>query len=161
QYMNTQPLRLLCDVMLEFSAVRKALDSRQPIEMQERLYRMAAQLSGLAGMIMIDLGDHREARSFFRTGRLAADETGDRALRAWVTAREALVPLYYGDPREALTLARKSRDLAGQTPCAARTMAPVVEARALARMSATTGPRHEVVEQAKKALQRARPRSPR
>lgn len=155
-YMNTDPDRLLYDVLLEFSAVRRALESRQPIEMQERLCKMAAQLAGLAGMIMIDLGDHREARAFFRTGRLAADETGDRALRAWVTARESLVPLYYGDPREALILARKSRDLAGQTPCAARTMAPVVEARALAKMTTPGGPRHEVVEQAKRALYRAR-----
>ncbi|ETK31343.1 XRE family transcriptional regulator [Microbispora sp. ATCC PTA-5024] len=156
QYMNTPPLRLLCDVMLEFSAVRKALERRQPIDVQERLCRMAAQLAGLSGMIMIDLGDQRLARSFFRTGRTAADETGDRALRAWVTAREALVPLYYGDPREALTLAKKSRDLAGHTPCAARTMAPVVEARALAMLAGNNGARHEVVEQAKRALHRAR-----
>ncbi|MEU8177685.1 XRE family transcriptional regulator [Microbispora hainanensis] len=156
QYMNTPPVRLLCDVMLEFTAVRKALDRRQPIDVQERLCRMAAQLAGLSGMIMIDLGDQRMARGFFRTGRMAADETGDRALRAWVTAREALVPLYYGDPREALTLAKKSRDLAGHTPCAARTMAPVVEARALAKIAGVNGSRHEVVEQAKRALHRAR-----
>ncbi|GGO00163.1 hypothetical protein GCM10010116_00220 [Microbispora rosea subsp. aerata] len=156
QYMNTPPVRMLCDVMLEFAAVRKALDRRQPIDVQERLCRMAAQLAGLSGMLMIDLGDQRMARSFFRTGRMAADETGDRALRAWVTAREALVPLYYGDPREALTLAKKSRDLAGHTPCAARTMAPVVEARALAKIAGVNGSRHEVVEQAKRALHRAR-----
>ncbi|MDF5758754.1 XRE family transcriptional regulator [Spongiactinospora sp. TRM90649] len=154
QYMNTPPLRLLCDVMLEFSAVRKAMDKRQPIDLQERLCRMAAQLAGLSGMIMINLGDHRLARSFFRTGRTAADETGDRALRAWVCAREALVPLYYGDPREALNLAKKSRDLAGQTPCAAQAMAPVVEARALAALSG--GGKKDVVDQVKRALQRAR-----
>ncbi|MCC5577858.1 helix-turn-helix transcriptional regulator [Microtetraspora sp. AC03309] len=156
QYMNTPPLRLLCDVLLEYSTVRKAMERRQPVDVQERLCRMTAQLSGLCGMIMIDLGDHRMARSFFRTGRTAADETGDRALRAWVTAREALVPLYYGDPREALTLAKKSRDMAGQTPCAARTMAPVVEARALAMMAGSTGAKKDVVDQAKRALTRAR-----
>ncbi|WP_051752977.1 hypothetical protein [Streptosporangium amethystogenes] len=154
QYMNTPPLRLLCDVMLEFSAVRKAMERRQPVDLQERLCRMAAQLAGLSGMIMVNLGDHRLARSFFRTGRTAADETGDRALRAWVTAREALVPLYYGDPREALNLAKKSRDLAGQTPCAAQAMAPVVEARALAMMSGAG--KKDVVDQAKRALSRAR-----
>lgn len=154
QYMNTPPLRLLCDVLLEFSAVRKAMEHRQPVDLQERLCRMAAQLAGLSGMIMINLGDQRMARSFFRTGRIAADDTGDRALRAWVIAREALVPLYYGDPREALNLARKSRDLAGQTPCAAQAMAPVVEARALAMMS-NTG-KKDVVDQAKRALARAR-----
>ncbi|MFJ2033449.1 XRE family transcriptional regulator [Streptosporangium sp. NPDC087985] len=154
QYMNTPPLRLLCDVLLEFSAVRKAMERRQPVDLQERLCRMAAQLAGLSGMIMVNLGDHRMARSFFRTGRTAADDTGDRALRAWVIAREALVPLYYGDPREALNLARKSRDLAGQTPCAAQAMAPVVEARALAMLS--TSGKKEVVDQAKRALSRAR-----
>lgn len=155
QYTTTAPLRLLCDVLLELSAVRAAMSRRQPIDLQERLCRMAAQLSGLSGMIMINLGDHRLARSFFRTGRTAADETGDRALRAWVTAREALVPLYYGDAREALNLAKKSRDLAGQTPCAAQAMAPVVEARALAMLSGTES-KKEVVDQAKRALSRAR-----
>ncbi|GAA4104100.1 XRE family transcriptional regulator [Nonomuraea soli] len=155
QYTSTPPLRLLCDVLLELSAVRNAMTKRQPVDLQERLCRMAAQLSGLSGMIMINLGDHRQARSFFRTGRLAADETGDRALRAWVTAREALVPLYYGDAREALNLAKKSRDLAGQTPCAAQAMAPVVEARALAMLSGSDS-KKEVVDQAKRALARAR-----
>lgn len=154
QYMNTPPLRLLCDVLLEFSAVRRALDRRQPMDLQERLCRMAAQLAGLCGMIMINMGDYRMARSFFRTGRTAADETGDRALRAWITARESLVPLYLGDPQEALNLAKKSRDLAGQTPCAAQAMAPVIEARALAMLPNAS--KKDVVDQAKKALARAR-----
>ncbi|MEV4112984.1 XRE family transcriptional regulator [Nonomuraea sp. NPDC049695] len=155
QYTTTAPLRLLCDVLLEMSAVRTAMSRRQPIDLQDRLLRMAAQLAGLSGMIMINLGDHRLARSFFRTGRTAADETGDRALRAWITARESLVPLYFGDAREALNLAKKSRDLAGATPCPAQAMAPVVEARALAMLSGTES-KKEVVDQAKRALARAR-----
>ncbi|WP_308250232.1 XRE family transcriptional regulator [Sphaerisporangium fuscum] len=155
QYMNTPPLRQLCDVLLEFSTVRQAMERHQPMDLQERLCGLAARLSGLAGIIMIDLGDQRLARSFFRTSRAAADETGDRALRAWVTAREALVPLFLGDPREALNLAKKSRDLAGQTPCAAKAMAPVVEARALSMLANSAG-KKDVVDQAKRALARAR-----
>ncbi|MFI7702357.1 XRE family transcriptional regulator [Nonomuraea sp. NPDC049480] len=155
QYTTTAPLRLLCDVLLELSAVRTAMSRRQPTDLAERLCRMAAQLSGLSGMILINLGDHRLARSFFRTGRTAADETGDRALRAWICARESLVPLYFGDAREALHLAKKSRDLAGSTPCPAQAMAPVVEARALAMMTGADRKR-EVVDQAKRALARAR-----
>ncbi|KAB8190842.1 XRE family transcriptional regulator [Nonomuraea phyllanthi] len=155
QYTTTAPLRLLCDVLLEMSAVRTAMSRRQPIDLHDRLLRMAAQLSGLSGMIMINLGDHRLARSFFRTGRTAADETGDRALRAWICARESLVPLYFGDAREALNLAKKSRDLAGNTACAAQAMAPVVEARALAMLSGGES-KKEVVEQAKRALAKAR-----
>jgi hypothetical protein len=152
QYMSTPPLRLLCDVLLDFSEVRRMCEQRQPIELQERLCRIAAQLSGLSGVIMIDLGDHRLSRSFFRTARTAADETGDRGLRAWVSVREALVPMYYGDPRESLHLARRAQDLAGRAPSVAGAMAPIVEARALG-MLVKRG-RNEAVPSAKRALAR-------
>ncbi|WP_030171086.1 hypothetical protein [Spirillospora albida] len=154
QYQATPSLRMLCDVLLDFSEVRRMCDKRQPVELQERLCRIAAQLSGLSGLIMINLGDHRLARSFFRTARTAADETGDRQLRAWVTVREALVPMYYGDPREALHLARKAQDLAGRTPGVAAAMAPAVEARALG-MLAMRG-RGDAAPSARRALVRGR-----
>jgi hypothetical protein len=135
QYMTVPPMRLLCDVLLDFGDVRCMCQERQPIEFEERLCRLAGQLTSLAGMIMIDLGDQRLARSFFRTARTATDETGDRRLRAWVAAREALVPLYYGNPQEAAALAGTASDLAGRHSCVAAVMAPVVEARALARLA--------------------------
>ena len=134
QYMTVPPLRLLCDVLLDFGDIRRMSERRQPLDHAERLCRLAAQLAGLAGMLMIDAGDPRLARSFFRTARNAADETGDRHLRGWVTIRESLVPLYYGDPAEAATLARSAADLAGRNPSVAGVMAPVVEARSLARL---------------------------
>jgi tetratricopeptide (TPR) repeat protein len=154
QYQATPSLRLLCDVLLDFGEVRRMCDQRQPIELQERLCRIAAQLAGLSGRIMNNLGDHRLARSFFRTARTAADETGDRALRAWVTVREAMVPMYYGDPREALHLARKAQDLAGRSPSVAAAMAPAVEARALGQL-ALRG-RTDAVPSARRALVRSR-----
>jgi len=154
QYQATPSLRMLCDVLLDFSEVRRMCDHRQPIELQERLCRLAAQLAGMSGLIMINLGDHRLARSFFRTARTAADETGDRPLRAWVTVREALVPMYYGDPREALHLARKAQDLAGRTPSVAAAMAPAVEARALGQL-ALRG-RSDAAPGARRALVRSR-----
>ena len=154
QYQATPSLRMLCDVLLDFSEVRRMCDRRQPVELQERLCRLAAQLSGLSGLIMINLGDHRLARSFFRTARTAADETGDRQLRAWVTVRESLVPMYYGDPREALHLARKAQDLAGRSPGVAAAMAPAVEARALG-MLALRG-RSDAAPSARRALVRGR-----
>jgi tetratricopeptide (TPR) repeat protein len=154
QYQATPSLRMLCDVLLDFSEVRRMCQQRQPIELQERLCRLAAQLSGLSGLIMINLGDHRLARSFFRTARTAADETGDRPLRAWVTVRESLVPMYYGDAREAIHLARKAQDLAGRTPSVAAAMAPIVEARALGQL-AVRG-RTDVEGSARRALARSR-----
>jgi tetratricopeptide (TPR) repeat protein len=135
QYMTVPPMRLLCDVLLDLGDVRRMCQQRQPLEFVERLCRLAARLAGLAGITMIDAGDHRLARSFFSTARTAADETGDRHLRAWVAVRESLVPLYYGDPAQAAAAARAAADLAGHQPCVAGVMAPVVEARALARLA--------------------------
>jgi hypothetical protein len=139
QYMTMPPMRLLCDVLLDFGDVRRMCEHRQPLDFSERLCRLAGQLAALAGMLMIDVGQQRMARSFFRTSRTAADETGDRHLRAWVAAREALVPLYYGDPAEACALARTGAGLAGRNVCVAAAMAPVLEARAMARVSARRG----------------------
>jgi tetratricopeptide (TPR) repeat protein/transcriptional regulator with XRE-family HTH domain len=138
QYMTVPPLRLLCDVLLDLGDVRRMCEEHQPLEYSGRLCRLASQLCGLAGITMLDIGDHRLARSFFRTARTAADETGDRQLRAWVAAREALVPLYYGDPTEAAALASRAIDLAGRRLCAAAVMAPVIEARARARLARVT-----------------------
>jgi tetratricopeptide (TPR) repeat protein len=154
RYMTEPPLRLLCDVLLDLGDIRRMCAERQPIECAERLCRLAGQLAGLTGLAMIDLGDQRLARSFFRTARTAADETGDRRLRAWVTAREALVPLYYGDPREAAALARTGTDLAGRNPCVARVIAPVIEARALARLAGRG--RREALDRVRGAIDRAR-----
>jgi len=154
RYMTEPPLRLLCDVLLDLGDIRRMCAERQPIECAERLCRLAGRLAGLTGMAMIDLGDQRLARSFFRTARTAADETGDRRLRAWVTAREALVPLYYGDPREAAALARAGTDLAGRKPCVAGVIAPVIEARALARLAGRG--RREALDRVRGAIDRAR-----
>jgi transcriptional regulator with XRE-family HTH domain len=149
QYMTVPPLRLLCDVLLDFGDVRRMCERRQPLESSERLCRLAGQLAGLAGMIMIDVGDQRLARGFFRTARTAADDTGRRHLRAWVLVREALVPLYYGDPREACSMARAGTGLAGHTPSVAGAMGRMVEARAVARGALR---QHEAVK--KQALRR-------
>jgi transcriptional regulator with XRE-family HTH domain len=156
QYMTAPPLRLLCDVLLDLGDVRRMCEERQPLEFSERLCRLACQLSGLAGISMLDIGDHRLARSFFRTARTAADETGDRQLRAWVAAREALVPLYYGDPTEAAALASSAVDLAGRHLCAAAVMAPVIEARARARLAQVTSRgRRAALNRARATLDRA------
>jgi tetratricopeptide (TPR) repeat protein len=156
QYMTVPPVRLLCDVLLDLSDVRRMSEERQPLEFSERLCRLACQLAGLAGIFMLDIGDHRLARSFFRTARTAADETGDRQLRAWVAAREALVPLYYGDPAEAATLAGSATDLAGRHLCVAAVMAPVAEARGRARLAAITDRgRRAALDRARATLDRA------
>jgi tetratricopeptide (TPR) repeat protein len=159
RYMTVPSLRLLCDALLDFGDVRRMCAERQPLEFAERLCRVAGQLAGLAGIVMLDLGDQRLARSFFRTARTATDETGDRRLRAWVAVREALVPLYYGDPRESASLAGSAIDLAGRRTCVAGVMGPVVEARAQARLARLAGRSgrglRDALDRARGALDRA------
>jgi len=156
QYRSVAPLRLLCDLLLDLGDVRRRCQERQPVEFAERLCRLAARLAALSGMTMINIGDQRLARSFFRTARMAADETADRHLRGWVTVRESMAPLYYGDPGEAALLARAGGDLAGRSSSVASVMAPVMEARALARLaSAGTGSVREALGQVRAALDRA------
>jgi tetratricopeptide (TPR) repeat protein/transcriptional regulator with XRE-family HTH domain len=157
RYMTVPSLRLLCDALLDFGDVRRMCAERQPLEFAERLCRVAGQLAGVAGIILLDLGDQRLARSFFRTARTATDETGDRRLRAWVAVREALVPLYYGDPREAASLASAAIDLAGRRPCVAGVMGPVIEARAQARLARRSGRGlRDCLDQVRAALERSR-----
>jgi tetratricopeptide (TPR) repeat protein len=157
RYMTVPSLRLLCDALLDFGDVRRMCAERQPLEFAERLCRVAGQLAGVAGIILLDLGDQRLARSFFRTARTATDETGDRRLRAWVAVREALVPLYYGDPREAASLASAAIDLAGRRPCVAGVMGPVIEARAQARLARRSGRGlRDSLDQVRAALERSR-----
>jgi len=156
QYRSAPPLRLLCDVLLDLGDIRRMCEERQPLEFAERLCRLAARLAALSGMTMINVGDQRLARAFFRTARIAADETGDRHLRGWVAVRESLVPLYYGDPGEAAALARVGGDLAGRTSSVAGVMAPVMEARALAKLaSGENNSVREALRRAKAALDRA------
>jgi transcriptional regulator with XRE-family HTH domain len=133
-YRVVPPARLLGDAALDFDDIQRLLERRQSLDGQRRLTDAAARLAGLIGVLCIDLGEPRQASEWFHTGRLAAQETGDRALHAWLLTREALIHLYYGSPENAVQLARSARQLSGSTRCVAASMAPAVEARALARL---------------------------
>ncbi|MEJ2858389.1 MULTISPECIES: helix-turn-helix transcriptional regulator [unclassified Saccharothrix] len=127
--------RLLAEVTLDFDDLQQLLAQRQPLDSQQRLTAVTARMAGLVGILCVDVGAVREARRWFHTGQIAAEEVDDRPLRAWLYTREALASLYYGSATEAASLARTARRLAGGTTLStASAMAPAVEARALASM---------------------------
>jgi transcriptional regulator with XRE-family HTH domain/tetratricopeptide (TPR) repeat protein len=126
-YQLSPPAQLLSDSITDFLELRALLEQRQPAENRARLCRTA-------GIALVALGEHREARHWYHLGQLLAEETGDRALRAWLLAREAVIPFYFGAPAAALALAERARLVAGSTVCATAAWAPALEARALARM---------------------------
>ncbi|WP_217178947.1 hypothetical protein [Streptomyces sp. AC495_CC817] len=86
----------------------------------------------MTAIILHDLGSRRESRAWFATAARAAAVSGDQQLHAWVLAREAMVPLNYGAPRAATSLAEQARRIAGTRPTAAAVLAAAVAARAYA-----------------------------
>ncbi|WP_282204567.1 hypothetical protein [Kitasatospora fiedleri] len=133
-YQVVPPARMLGGAVLDFVEVQQVLSRRQPADRRSRLCHVAAQLAGAAGMALVALGSQREAREWFRVAQLAAEETGDRALRAWLLCREAVIPFYGGNPAAAARLAERARMVAGSTVCATAAWAPALEARSLARL---------------------------
>ncbi|MFG3344430.1 helix-turn-helix domain-containing protein [Streptomyces sp. NPDC048018] len=134
EYQILPPAELLAGSVADFHTVKGLLTGRQPADVRARLCRIAAQLAGTTGIALVALGEHREARSWYHLGQMLAEETGDRALRAWLLAREAVIPFYFGAPAAALQLAERARLVAGSAVCATAAWAPALEARALARM---------------------------
>jgi hypothetical protein len=122
---------LLTQMLLDFADLQQILGSRQPLDFQRRLYRVMAQLAGMIGITLVDNSDHRtETQAWFHTARLAADETGDRILRAWVAVAESLSYLWYGRPAErAVQLAQTAQALAGRPATDVRAWAHSLEAR--------------------------------
>jgi tetratricopeptide (TPR) repeat protein len=152
-YQTTPPMELLIDAVLDFDDVQSVLSRPQPLEFQRRLHRISAQLAGVAGIALVQSGQRHEARAWFNVAHLAADETGDRALRGWIVARQAVIPYYFGSPRTALALARKARAIAGAGLSSTSAWAPSLEARALAR-TGQVAEALSVIEQARKAFDR-------
>ncbi|MFD9283633.1 hypothetical protein ACFWD7_41405 [Streptomyces mirabilis] len=131
-YHGQQPTKVLADLVTDFTTLRPLLTLPQPAPIRARLCRTAGQMAGMTAIVLHDLGSRRESRAWFATASRAAAESGDDQLRAWVLAREAMVPLNYGAPRAAAELADRARQAAGTRPTAAATLAAAVGARAYA-----------------------------
>ncbi|MFL6110682.1 MAG: hypothetical protein ACJ786_04950 [Catenulispora sp.] len=133
-YATTPPLTLLCDVVADYADVQEALAGRLPADFRQRLCRVAAQLAGLTALVFADVARSSQARGWFHLSHRAADETGDRRLRAWARAIEALEPFFNGDYPRALLLTQQAQALAGQTASPPGVLGSAIEARTLARI---------------------------
>ncbi|MER7967628.1 hypothetical protein ABTX35_01180 [Streptomyces sp. NPDC096080] len=131
-YHGQAPTRVLADLVTDFTTLRPLLTVPQPAPVRARLCRTTGQMAGMTAIVLHDLGNRRESRAWFATAVRAAAESGDPQLRAWVLAREAMVPLNYGAPRAAAQLADQARQAAGTRPTAAAVLSAAVAARAYA-----------------------------
>jgi len=132
-YTKTPPTNALAGLLVDFTEVRLLCAERQPAMIQARLSEIASLLATLAADSLMKLGRIADARAWYGTARIAADDSGNRELRARVRAQEAMLPYYYGDPAEAVRLARDAQQILEGIPRAAGALAAAAEARALAR----------------------------
>lgn len=132
----TEPLSIFLTAAVDdFTQLSGILAHRQPLEFQHRLYRVLAQMAGLIGFDVMASGELRESHAWYHTARLAADETGDRQLRAWVATCEGIA--YFWDPQltgRAVSQCEEARAIAGSTPSPAAAFANSVQARVCARL---------------------------
>jgi len=132
-YTSTPPAAALAGILADFVDVRRLCAERQPAVTQGRLCEVAALLATLAADSLMKLGQVSEARSWYGTARIAADDTFNRELRARVRAQEAMLPYYYGDLGDVIRLVRDAQGILDGAPCAAGALALAAEARALSR----------------------------
>jgi tetratricopeptide (TPR) repeat protein len=133
-YQTAPPQQLLGDIVADFTELQRLLEQRQPTGLRRRLCRIVGQFAALAGIFLSALGEHREARGWFHTGRLAAAEAEDKQLEGALMVRSAIVSLYYGSPASAYEQAVRARQVLGDFVGPSTSRAFVVEARALARL---------------------------
>jgi tetratricopeptide (TPR) repeat protein len=133
-YTTTPPTTALAGLLLHFMDVQRLSAARQPAAIQSRLSEIATMLATLAADSLMKLGRIGEARSWYGTATIAADDSGNCELRARVRAQEAMLPYYYGNPAEVVRLANDAREILGDTPRTAGALAAAAEARAQARM---------------------------
>jgi hypothetical protein len=133
-YQGQAPFAVLSDLVADFSDVQRALRHGMRVTNRLRLCRTTAQLGGMIGIVLHDLGRRRDAHAWFRTAGTAAAETGDRPLQAWLLAREAMIPLNYGAPQAAASLTARARELSRKSRTAPAALTCAVEARAQAAL---------------------------
>ncbi|WP_329492547.1 hypothetical protein OG618_37795 (plasmid) [Kitasatospora sp. NBC_01246] len=131
-YGGAAPAARLAEIVADVADLQPLLQRPQPAPIRAELCHAAGKLSGMAAVVLHDLGEAREARAWFSSAASAAAESGDRRLHAWILAREAMTPLTYGAPRAAAALAEQARHVAGTTPSASAALAAAVAARAYA-----------------------------
>jgi len=102
--LKVAPLPLADEATSCFRTVRQLLGQQQRSADRTRLLRVAARLATVVGEILCDEGHVRLARSWYQAAHSAAVEAGDRLLADFALGGQALLPTYFGDPGNVLTL---------------------------------------------------------
>jgi hypothetical protein len=133
RYPTTPPAELLPPVTRQMTRIRQVIAQPQPLAIRRRSVALLGILSGVAGQLALDLGRHDHADGMFRVGQLAADESEDADLAAWIAPTRSIGPFFaqqYVTTADLLAGAQRHADRASSHRRRAWTAA--LHARALA-----------------------------
>jgi transcriptional regulator with XRE-family HTH domain len=147
RYPSTAPNVLLPDVRRLLVRVKLALGEPQPVAVRRRCVMLLGVLTGMAGSLMLDLGQPEHAFGMFSVGRLAGAEAEDADLTAWVVANASIGAFYSHRPGEAAQLLAEADALAAGSGPRRRSWVSAMRARALAGAGQT--------DEARRALEQA------
>ncbi|WP_329317959.1 hypothetical protein [Streptomyces sp. NBC_01262] len=139
QYIASPPQQMLTEMAADLQEIQMLAAERQPASVQLRLSEMTAVLATLIADALMKLGLLRQSSAWYATARAAADDSGQRELRARVRAQAAMLPYYYGPLESAIRLAHEARLLAQNRPSPTGAFAAAAEARARARNGDSAG----------------------
>jgi transcriptional regulator with XRE-family HTH domain len=125
---------LLNDISADLAELRLVLERHRSASALRQLTRVAAQMSGLIGLILVKLDERTMFRGWARTARIAANEAGDPVTFSWVLAQESYGHYYNADYREAVEVACCAQDIVHGDPCVGAALAAALEGRAHAAM---------------------------
>ncbi|MET7394255.1 hypothetical protein ABZS66_12250 [Dactylosporangium sp. NPDC005572] len=137
-YEQRQPLALAPYVRGLRARVHELLEGRQPPHHREHLYVAAAKLSGIHGVLALDLGEFALAGRYGAEAFAFADAVHEPDLQAWVRGGQSLIAYYSGQYHDALAYARDGYARSPDGPQAVR-LAINGQARALARLGHAQG----------------------
>ncbi|WP_139347957.1 helix-turn-helix domain-containing protein [Nocardia donostiensis] len=110
------PQKLAPGVVAARRHVEELLNQRRhPVELQ-RLYRTAAQLSGMLAYMAVNRGRFGHAKMYCHEALSIATLLEDRDLLAWVKGTQSFCSYYQGDYRAAITFAQEGLKVAGDGP---------------------------------------------
>ncbi|MEV0429685.1 hypothetical protein [Micromonospora sp. NPDC050495] len=134
-YPSAPPTVMLSRLAADCAEVQVLSRRRQPATVQARLSGAAALLATMCADALMRLGNASEARLWYRTAIHAADDSADPRLQVLARAQAAMLPYYFGDPHQTVTMADQALAItAAASPSGA--LAAAGRARALARLGA-------------------------
>ncbi|GAB3852479.1 helix-turn-helix domain-containing protein [Dactylosporangium cerinum] len=137
-YEQHSPLELAPRIRNLRARALSLLEERQLPRQRERLYAAAARLSGVHGVIAMDVGRFTVASHYGAEAFAFAEAIRQPDVQAWVRAGQSLIAYYSGKYDDALAFARDGLARSPYGPQAVR-LAINGQARALARLGDSRG----------------------